>query len=132
MSTDLFTVSEDESLDLVASLMEWERIRHVPVEDHNHKLVGLISYRSLLRLMARGMLGEGGKHVSAAEVMKTDPVTVSPEATTLEAIDLMRRHGVGCLPVVKDNRLVGIITERDLMNVASELLKEQSGGQEGG
>ncbi len=128
MSTDLFTVHEDESLDLVASLMEWERIRHVPVEDHNHKLVGLISYRSLLRLMARGTLQEGGKLIAASEVMKKEPVTVSPEATTLEAIDLMRQHGVGCLPVVKDGKLVGIITERDLMNVAAELLKEQSAG----
>jgi CBS domain-containing protein len=132
MSTDLFTVGEDESLDLVASLMEWERIRHVPVEDHNHRLVGLISYRSLLRLMARGMLKEGGKLIAVSEVMKKEPVTVSPEATTLEAINLMRQHGVGCLPVVKDEKLVGIITERDLMNVAAELLKEQAAGREGG
>jgi len=125
MTTDLFTVSADESLDLVASLMEWERIRHIPVEDANHRLVGLVSYRSLLALMARGQLGDRGKHISVSEIMRKDPITVSPDASTLEAIGLMIHHGVGCLPVVKDDQLAGIITERDLMNVAAELLREQ-------
>jgi CBS domain-containing protein len=125
MSTDLFTVSEQESLDLVACLMEWEHIRHVPVEDHRHRLVGLISYRCLLRRMARGDFGDQGKQVAASEVMLRDPVTISPEASTLEAIDLMRRHRIGCLPVVKDERLVGVVTERDFMNVAAEMLAEQ-------
>ena len=57
--------------------------------------------------------------------MTRDPVTVGPETPTLESIKLMRREGVGCLPVVKDDRLVGIVTERDLMNLASELLEDK-------
>jgi CBS domain-containing protein len=57
--------------------------------------------------------------------MTRDPITISPEASTLEAIELMRRHRIGCLPVVKDERLVGIVTERDFMNVAAELMAEQ-------
>ena len=124
MTTDLFTVGEDESLDLVASLMEWKRIRHVPVEDRDHRLVGLISYRSLLKLMARG-LAEQRKHIAVSEVMIRKPITVSPEASTLEAIDLMRRHRISCLPVVKDERLIGVMTERDLIDVAAELLEQQ-------
>jgi len=125
MSTDLFTVSEQESLDLVACLMEWEHIRHIPVEDHRHRLVGLISYRSLLRMMARGEFSGRSKQTAASEVMVANPVTISPEASTLEAIELMRRHRIGCLPVVKDERLVGVVTERDFMNVAAEMLSEQ-------
>ncbi len=127
MTTDLFTVREDESLDLVASLMDWKKIRHVPVEDNEHRLVGLISYRSLLRLAAKGMLGKNQKEIMVTdkEVMASDPFTISPEASTLEAIEIMRRNKVSCLPVVKDERLVGIITERDLMNVAAALLEDQ-------
>jgi CBS domain-containing protein len=125
MTTDLFTVSEDESLDLVASLMEWKRIRHVPVEDGQHRLVGLISYRSLLKLMARGTLRSPDGHIAVSEVMNRDPVTVGPETSTLEAIELMRQHQVSCLPVVTDDHLVGIITERDLMNVAAALLEQR-------
>ena len=125
MTTDLFTVQEDESLDLVASLMEWERIRHVPVEDSHHRLVGLVSYRTLLRLMARGSLADGKKTTAVGDVMRKDPVTISPETPTLEAIRLMRNHRIGCLPVVKNGRLVGIITERDFMNVSADLLEEK-------
>ena len=125
MTTDLFTVQEDESLDLVASLMEWERIRHVPVEDHQHRLVGLISYRALLRQMAHGTLKEQGRHIAVSEVMTRNPYTIHPEASTLEAIELMRQHRIGCLPVVKGDRLVGMITERDFMNVSAELLEQK-------
>jgi CBS domain-containing protein len=47
MTTDLYTVHPDEPVDLVANLMEWHRIRHVPVEDHEHRLIGIVSYRAL-------------------------------------------------------------------------------------
>ena len=49
MTTDLFTVHEDEPLDLVANLMDWKRVRHIPVEDEEGKLVGLISCFEVLR-----------------------------------------------------------------------------------
>jgi CBS domain-containing protein/gamma-glutamylcysteine synthetase len=125
MTTDLFTVQEDEPLDLVAGLMEWERIRHVPVEDKKHRLIGLVSYRVLLRLLARGgLMGEGIKG-AVSDVMLKNLVTIHPEASTLEAIDKMRKHRIGCLPVVKDGKLVGIVTERDFMNVSAELLEQK-------
>lgn len=125
MTTDLFTVNEDESLALVAYVMEWKRIRHVPVEDHRHNLVGLISYRALLKLMGRGMLRNAQTHISVQEVMTRDPITIGAESSTLEAIHAMRDNGISCLPVVKNGRLVGILTERDLMNLAAELLEQR-------
>ncbi len=57
--------------------------------------------------------------------MKRDPFTVSPETSSLEALELMRSQRIGCLPVVKDGRLVGIVTERDFMDIAGELLEEK-------
>lgn len=125
MSTDLVTVDEDEPVDLVAQLMDWQRVRHVPVEDDEGRLVGLVSYRALLRLLARGGVDPTGEPVAVAEVMTRNPVTVTPETSTLDAIDLMRRSGVGCLPVVKDGRLVGMITGRDFMEIARELLERK-------
>jgi CBS domain-containing protein len=127
MTTDLFSVHEDELLELVANLMEWEKIRHVPVEDHENRLVGLISYRALLRLLARGLSLENGKTVPVRDIMTKNPLTVSPETGTLEAVKLMKQHGIGCLPVVRDERLVGIVTERDFMDIATGLLEETLG-----
>jgi CBS domain-containing protein len=125
MSTDLFTVQEDEPIDLVASLMDWEKIRHVPVEDHEHRLVGLVSYRSLIHLLAQGELWKRGAPIPVGDVMKRDLITVAPETTTHAAIVLMKERGIGSLPVVKDGRLIGIVTERDFMDIASELLEEK-------
>jgi CBS domain-containing protein len=57
--------------------------------------------------------------------MKKDPVTVSPVMPTLRAIEIMREYGIGCLPVVHDGRLVGIVTEHDFMNIAGQLLEKK-------
>jgi CBS domain-containing protein len=119
MVTDLFTVHPDDLVDFAASLMEWEHIRHVPVEDDQGKLVGLVSHRDLLRMVARGK-GEG---IPVRDVMKADPITVTPETSTTDVIRMMREHQVSCLPVIKDDRLVGLETERDLIVVAAQLME---------
>lgn len=124
MSTNLYTVAEDECIDLAASIMDWERLRHVPVEDSANRLVGLVSYRTLLRLMAQQRRGEPDEPIAVSEVMIRNPVTVSPSTPTLEAIELMREHGVSCLPVVENGRLVGIVSERDYVAVARKLIEQ--------
>ncbi len=121
MQTDLFTAHPEDLIDLAASVMDWEHIRHVPVEDQEGRLVGLVSHRQLLRMVGRGA-GEGAKPVAVREIMMPDPVTVSPETSTLDAIALMRKHKVGCLPVVRDDKLIGIVTEFDFIDLAAQLL----------
>jgi CBS domain-containing protein len=124
MSTDLLTVNEEEAIDLVVNLMDWHRIHHVPVEDNEHRLIGLVSLRPLLRFLASDE-GRGEKGpIPVSQVMATDLITVDPETSTLDAIDEMRRHRISCLPVVKDDRLIGIVTERDFMRIAGQLLEE--------
>ncbi|MCA9538433.1 MAG: CBS domain-containing protein, partial [Myxococcales bacterium] len=121
MTTDLFTVRPGDIVDLAASVMEWSRIRHVPVEDDDGHLMGLISHRSLLRMIARGQVHD---MTDVSSIMVTDIVTVSPDTLTVDAIRLMREKQVSCLPVVEERRLVGIITERDLINVSARLLED--------
>ncbi len=124
MSTDLLTVREDEPIDLVANLMDWHRIHHVPVEDNEHRLIGLVSHRPLLRFLAGDEAGEGDDPIPVSRVMVRNLVTVRPETTTLDAIALMREHRISCLPVVQDERLIGIVTEHDFMRIAGQLLEE--------
>ena len=64
----------------------------------------------------------------ASRIMKRDPITVSPDTPTLEAIRAMRRHRVACVPVVRGDKLVGILTERDLIEVAAQLLEDHLAG----
>ncbi len=122
MTQDLFTVRPDDIVDFAATLMDWRHVRHVPVEDNNGRLVGLVSHRALLRLVAQGRVG-GDREVTVDEIMNKEPVTVHPDTPTRDAIRLMRERKLACLPVTRDDKLVGIITEHDLIIVASKLLE---------
>jgi CBS domain-containing protein len=129
MTRDLFTVRPDDIVDFAATLMDWRHIRHVPVEDDKGMLVGLVSHRALLRLVAQGRMGKDHR-VTVEEIMNPEPVTVHPDTSTVEAIQIMRRQGLACLPVTRDNKLVGIVSEHDLIIVASHLLESQLANQE--
>lgn len=124
MTSDLFTVNEDEVIDLVASLMDWKHIRHVPVEDDAHRLVGLVTHRTLLRVLAREHGRSETRPIPVREVMMTDLVTVAPDTPTLEAIALMKEHKVACLPVIENDRLVGVVSERDFFKISDQLLED--------
>ena len=124
MATDLFTLRPNDLVDLAASVMDWRHIRHVPVEDEHGHLVGLVTHRGLLRLLSRGTQQNSGP-LTVGEIMVTDPVTVSSTTPTLEAMDLMRQNKVGCLPVVDDGQLIGIVTSYDFLDASARLFKEQ-------
>jgi len=123
MATDLFTLRPDDLVDLAASLMDWRHIRHVPVEDEDGHLVGLVTHRGLLRLLSRGSTAADGKSMAVREIMKTNPTSVSSTTPTLEAIEIMRQSRIGCLPVVDDNQLVGIVTSYDFLTATASLFK---------
>ena len=91
MATDLFTLRPDDLVDLAASLMDWRHIRHVPVEDEDGRLVGLVTHRGLLRLLSRGSTAPSGSSLTVREIMKPNPTSVSSTTPTLEAIEIMRR-----------------------------------------
>jgi CBS domain-containing protein len=124
MTTDLFTVKPDDVVDLAASMMDWRHVRHVPVEDEAGHLVGLVTHRGLLRLMSSGTRGGVESHTTVREVMVTNPLTVSPSTPSLEAIEIMRRNRVGCLPVVEGNELVGIVTSYDFLEASARLFEQ--------
>lgn len=128
MTTRLTTVNQDELVELVAYLMDFRGIRHVLIEDNEHRLVGVVSYRSILRLMAEGRTPAEAEAMPVSEVMVRDPVTIAPETTTMEAIRIMREKRVSALPVVKHEQLIGLVSETDFMPMAYHLLEERLQG----
>lgn len=124
MQTDLITVQEEDIVDFAATVMDWRRIRHVAVEDKSGTLAGLITQRMLLRFMANAMQqSEANGTVTIKEVMRKNPVTVSPEESIIKAMELMKEHAVGCLPVLKNGKLVGMITEGEFMTITGNLVR---------
>jgi CBS domain-containing protein len=124
MTTELFTVNDEELVELVASLMDWNKIEHVLVEDREHRLVGLVTHRNLLRYLSSSGTGDEQVDVPVKDIMIRNPITISPETLTSDAVYLMRQKGINSLPVVRDGQLVGIITERDFYRIAGELLDD--------
>lgn len=122
MVTDLFTVQKNDIIQLVAELMDWNKIKYTPVEDAKGKLIGLVSARLILRELTRNPTKRTTRTVE--DIMVTDIVTVTEETTIKEAIRLMREHDIGCLPVVVNGvDLVGLITENDFIRISRRLIE---------
>jgi CBS domain-containing protein len=121
MTTDLFTVRKDDILEFVAIL-----IRYVPVEDDQKHIVGLITMRKVLREYTKVVNEdeEASINQTVDDIMEQNPVTIHPEASIMEAMEIMQKQKIGCLPVVKNSRLVGVITEDNFMNITRRLLQK--------
>lgn len=123
MDTDLFTVQKDDIIELVAELMDWRKIRYMPVEDSKGNLSGLITSRLLLRYFTRRNHPSAKNATMVKDIMIKDPITVDPKASIVEAMKIMREKQIGCLPVVKDGELIGIITEMEFLRISGRLIE---------
>jgi CBS domain-containing protein len=93
----------------------------LPVEDSEGKLVGLVTSRLLLRHYANKH--EGKKPESVKEIMVKNPITITQDMRLLDAMRVMRKENIGCLPVVKGKELVGLITEMTVLRLSVRLLE---------
>ena len=124
MVTDLVTVAEDDPVELAANLMDWHRIRQVLVEDADHHLVGLVSYRTILRLFSEAA---GGRLAERPRRRGDEDATRSAcRPTCLRCAPSSSCARSASAPAGRaDGQLVGLVTEHDFMNVAGVLLLQQ-------
>lgn len=110
MSTDIFSVEEKDSIELVAYMMKWKNIHHMPVIKGDKELIGILSWVDIEKIFESGNSTEA----TVKSLMKTELITISQDSTVDEAKDLMARHHIRALPVVRNSKLVGILTSNDL------------------
>jgi len=110
MGTDLFVVKEDDFIPMVKHIMEWKDIRHLPVENKKGELVGLLTATNIRNWQAKG----SNANELVNTIMVDNVVTVAPETPVEEIKELMVSHQIGCVPVVRNNRLMGIVTDTDI------------------
>jgi CBS domain-containing protein len=118
MRTDVITVQENDLLELVAKIMEWRHIRHIPVEDTKGKILGVITKKHIDSYFANN---KRKKLATAGEIMQKQVVTIEPETDMKFALLLMIEQKVSCLPVVSGEQLVGILTDTDAEMVWKKL-----------
>ncbi len=125
------TVGLTSRLEEVIALIQGRNLRHVPVVDEQGRLVGLISHRDILRAQEGEFSGapsskqeEMNRWIEARWVMTKEVRTVSLRTSALEAAQLLREHKLGCLPVVEQGVLVGILTDSDFVDFAIRALSD--------
>jgi len=132
METDIFTCEKEDLIELVGELMDWRKIRYLPVEDAEGNLQGLVTLRLLTRQLLRDVTNPKDKAIIVDDIMIKNPLTTKPETSIIEAMKLMRKNNIGALPVVQNKVLVGVITEKDFLDITSRLLERMHAEKEGG
>lgn len=119
MKTELITLSKDHTIEDACRLMEEKRIRHLPIIDENQFLVGLVTDRDIRDAMPSRYLCDSDPDIlknSLQSLMTTELITSHPLDFVEEIAALFYEHSIGCLPIVNDRKLVGIVTETDLLH----------------
>ncbi len=110
MTRNLVTIDVQERVQTAIALMKEHSVRHLPVVE-NGIFVGLVTQSDLRGMMIPSMYEE----IDVRDVMVTDPIVISPEAPIERAASVIHREKIGALPVVKDQKLVGILTVADIV-----------------
>lgn len=139
MSTDLITVSGDDLLEMVQRIMDWRGLRHVPVENSRGEICGIVTRNDIDRFCREHNCKDiseiwtpPGQELMVAQLMIPDPAVISPEMTAARAKQIMIERGIGCLPVVRDGKLVGLITKQDVIRFEEKsVLQKQRAGKAG-
>jgi CBS domain-containing protein len=137
MTKDPITIDPEAPLETAAAVMREREVRHLPVVDDTGNLVGMITDRDLrgavlapelaeylsgvAQRRLRG-LGSTLANLRVRDAMTWDVVTIEPQAPLARAAALMYEGRIGCLPVVERKRLVGMVTERDVLKALAATL----------
>ena len=132
MTQPVTTIGADAPVRQAAELMKTRQIRHLPVVENDGRLIGIVTDRDLRQMIFDPMIHErlgdvvealGG--LTVRDIMTWAVITVRPESGIRQAARLMREQKVGALPVVEAGRVVGMLTERDLLRALETLIRDR-------
>lgn len=131
MTADPYTLRESDSLENARTIMTEKHIRHIPVTDGNNHVLGLVTQRDVLAatdpafmLKSSAQTDAGVSGVKLVDIMIRDVSVINQHDSLRQAALYLQAHKYGCLPVVSNGRLVGIITDSDFIDIAINLLEQ--------
>ena len=117
----------EDTLDLANDIISLGRIRHIPIIDHG-RLVGILSERDLIGATATHIFGLKQKNKSALlksfaikDVMKKRVISVGPDTEIRDAASIMQKKKIGCVPVLTDGAVIGLVTTTDILRYVEGL-----------
>jgi len=130
MTLEPHTLTRGNSLNDARTLMVEKNIRHIPIVNSDHEVVGLVSHRDVLAA-SESLLSESNeqqriqhdKKVFLESVMTASPSVADHRDSLLSVAVHLKKHRHGCMPVVKGNKLIGIISSSDLMDLAIQAIE---------
>jgi CBS domain-containing protein len=127
MSTEVTTLGRNDSLQLARDIMTLGRVRHFPVVEEG-KVVGVVSQRDLYKASLGSVMKYGEKAqrafmegIAIKEVMNEPVITIAPHVSVREAARIMIEKKIGCLPVLEGPKLVGLVTETDMLKLVADM-----------
>ncbi len=129
MQKDVKTLTEESSLRDAINLSRRHHIRHIPIVRDQAVLVGIVSDRDIKRFAPSILTEQSAEEhervlegTTLGRIMTRDPLTVSPSTDLHEAVGMLCEKKVGALPVVEDGKLVGILSETDMLRAFRQVL----------
>ena len=131
MTADPYTLRESSSLNDARRIMTEKHIRHIPIIDEDKHLVGLVTQRDVLAATDPGSKqqtssapDQGDTDIELSGIMIRDVSVIHRSDSLRQAAQYLQLHKYGCLPVVSEDILVGIITDSDFIEIAINLLEQ--------
>src|SRR5688572_22283595 len=125
MTKDPICVKADDPLSQVGQVFDVAKFRHLPVVDHSHSLVGILSDRDLRNIKCAMEILETAisseEKIRVRDVMTDSVHSVGPEESMTKAAQMLVQLKIGALPVVKENKLIGILSYTDLLRAFVDL-----------
>jgi acetoin utilization protein AcuB len=128
MKRDLVTITKDETMPVAKKILQEKNIRHLPVVE-GKKLIGLVTNMDIRKAEASPATSLEIRElhylldkIKVSEIMTRNVITIHPDTSVEEAATLLHDNKIGCLPVVEDGNLVGIITENDVMEIFIQVM----------
>ncbi|HLT94573.1 MAG TPA: CBS domain-containing protein [Membranihabitans sp.] len=124
MITDVFTVRQEDIIEMVAEMMIWKHIKQVPVENARGKIVGIVSYKQIIEAFLR-QKHEGEETITVKQIMDKNPTIIREETSVREAIRLMIENRSEALIVAnEDDELLGILSDLEVMGMINRYLQD--------
>jgi CBS domain-containing protein len=130
MADDLFTLGIENTLADARIMMVQNRIRHIPIVDENNVLLGIISQRDVLAAEESSLLitdkfkrFDYEQSVKVIEFYRSEIMTINSKASVHQAALTIQKYKIGCLPILANGELIGLVTASDFVNVAINLIE---------